>query len=66
MNGVHVLRPQLVVAILFIAVSIPAKLFCAGNYGLPSFIAASVACYVLAVVVPYLTVFKEDIFRPVN
>lgn len=66
LNGVHVLRPQLAVVVLYVALSVPVKVVVASGYGLAPFVVASLSCYILAVVVPYLTVFRRQVLLPLE
>jgi O-antigen/teichoic acid export membrane protein len=66
LNGVHVLRPQLVVTALYVAIAVPAKAVFASRYGLEPFIAASICCYLLTVALPYLTLFRREVFGAIE
>ena len=66
MNGVHVLKPQMVLVVAFIAVSIPAKIFFADHFGLVGFLSAAIVSYLLVVILPCLTIFRKDIFAAIS
>ena len=66
MNGVHVLRPQVILVVCFIAISIPAKIIFAGTSSLAGFVAASILSYLVASVIPTFTIFRKDVFAAIT
>ena len=59
LNGVQVVRQQVVLVLLFCVVVIPLKVFAASHYGVPGMVEACIVSYVMCVVVPYLTVYRR-------
>jgi O-antigen/teichoic acid export membrane protein len=66
MNGVHVLRPQVILVVMFIAVSIPAKIIFAQTSSLAGFVVASILSYLLASIIPAFTIFRKDMFAAIT
>jgi O-antigen/teichoic acid export membrane protein len=66
LNGMHVLKPQLVVAGSFVLVSIPVKYALIRLYGVEGLVASTILCYTLCVVIPYATVFRRQVFSAVS
>lgn len=66
MNGVHVLRSQVILLLLFIVVSIPAKIIFASTSSLVGFVVASIMSYILASVVPTFTIFRKNVFAAIS
>ncbi len=60
LNGVRVVRPQVVLVALFCAIAIPLKVVGAKHLGATGMILACIVCYVVCVVLPYLTVYRRD------
>lgn len=58
LNGLGILRPQLIVVSLFCMVAIPLKIYLVGHIGLVGIIFASLISYLLAVALPYLTFLR--------
>ena len=65
LNGLHVLKPQLIVAGSFVLISIPLKYSLIRLYGVEGLIASTIFCYTLCVVVPYATLFRRQVFSDV-
>jgi O-antigen/teichoic acid export membrane protein len=66
LNGTGIVRQQVVVVLAFCVLAIPAKAAGAWWGGVGGLLAASLASYMLAVVLPYATVFRRDILEPLN
>lgn len=58
LNGLGILRPQLIAVSLFCLVTIPLKIVLVSQIGLVGIIVASLISYVLTVAVPYLTFLR--------
>jgi len=58
LNGLGILRPQLIAVALFCLVAIPLKIVLVSQIGLVGIILASLISYVLTVAVPYLTFLR--------
>lgn len=65
-NGMHVVRPQVVVVILFVMVSIPLKIFLLSKFGLAGLVSGTILAYMFTIILPYATVFKRTITNSVN
>lgn len=63
MNGVHVLKPQIILVLFFITISIPAKIYASDKVGLSGFVVAAIASYFVASIVPTFTFFRKQIFQ---
>ncbi len=66
LNGLHVLKPQLIVAGSFVLISIPLKYSLVRLYGVEGLVASTILCYTLCVVIPYATVFRRHVFSAVS
>lgn len=66
LNGAGIVRQQVVVVLAFCALAIPAKIVGAWWGGVGGLLAASLAAYLLTVVLPYATVFRRDILEPLH
>jgi O-antigen/teichoic acid export membrane protein len=53
LNGLAIVRPQMIVALLFALTCLPLKWYLAYVHGAPGAYEATIICYVFAVVVPY-------------
>ena len=65
LNGLHVLKQQLIVAGSFVLISIPMKYLLIQRYGVEGLVGSTIICYVLCVVIPYATVFRRQVFPTV-
>lgn len=59
LNGVRVVRPQVVVVIVFCILALPLKVWAAGRYSAVGLVLASLGCFLLTVWGPYLTVYRR-------
>ncbi len=66
LNGLHVLKPQIVAAVCFLTVAVVLKLNFVTHYGLNGIIAATLFGYLSTVVVLFMTVFRRTIFAPLR
>lgn len=66
LNGCGIVRQQVVVVAGFVILALPAKIAGAAWGGIAGLLAASLLAYLLAVVLPYATIFRRDILRPLN
>ena len=66
LNGLHILRPQIIVALTFILLSVPIKYIMINRFGIEGVVAATIVCYIICVIIPYSTVFRPSIFLPIN
>jgi O-antigen/teichoic acid export membrane protein len=66
LNGLHVLKPQLIVAGSFVLISIPVKYSLIRLYGVEGLVASTILCYTLCVVIPYATFFRRQAFSAVS
>jgi O-antigen/teichoic acid export membrane protein len=66
MNGLHILVPQAIAWVAFVLLAIVLKLALIGPYGLDGVVAATLLSYVVAIVLPYLTVFRGAITAPLR
>jgi O-antigen/teichoic acid export membrane protein len=66
LNGLHVLKPQIVAALSFLTVAIVLKVSFVAHYGLNGIIAGTLISYLSTVGVLYLTVFRKTIFAPLD
>jgi O-antigen/teichoic acid export membrane protein len=66
LNGLHVLKPQLIVAGSFVLISIPVKFSLIHLYGIEGLVASTILCYALCVVMPYATFFRRRVFSAVS
>jgi hypothetical protein len=58
LNGLAVIKSQVVTTVAFCILAIPLKYFGAVHFGVVGLITASIIAYILAVVLPYLVLFK--------
>ena len=61
LNGMHIIKPQLYVNLFFIVLSLTLKYFAITNFGLVGIPAAALIAYLIAVILPYLTVFRAKV-----
>jgi hypothetical protein len=61
-NGMHVIKPQVSVVILFVVLALPLKIVLIGSLGVDYMPLLTLISYFLAVVIPYHTVFRTQIF----
>lgn len=66
LNGLHILRPQLIVAVAFVVVSVPLKYGLVELYGLEGLVASTIVSYCVCVVIPYATIFRRQAFAAVS
>lgn len=59
LNGNGILRPQMVVVILFCVIAIPLKVILITCLGLPGLILAALISYLVTIVIPYLTFLRR-------
>jgi O-antigen/teichoic acid export membrane protein len=60
LNGVQVVRQQVILVVSFCVIAIPLKVIAAGHYGASGMVVACTVSYVVCVIVPYLTVYRRD------
>ena len=60
LNGLSILRPQLIVVSLFCLLAIPLKIYLVTKFGLAGIIFATLIAYVLTVVLPYITFLRHS------
>jgi Na+-driven multidrug efflux pump len=58
LNGLGILRPQLIVVLLFCLVAIPLKIVLVSQIGVVGIILATLISYVLTVALPYITFLR--------
>lgn len=58
LNGLGILRPQLIVVAMFCIVAVPLKFYLVSHIGLNGIVLASLIAYMLTVVLPYLTFLR--------
>lgn len=61
-NGMHVIKPQVSVVVLFIILALPLKIALIGSLGVEYMPLLTLISYFLAVVIPYHTIFRSQIF----
>ena len=61
LNGMLIIKPQLYVNLFFIVLSLTLKYFAITNFGLVGIPAAALIAYLIAVILPYLTVFRAKV-----
>jgi O-antigen/teichoic acid export membrane protein len=66
LNGVGIVREQVIVVICFCAVAVPAKIFAAMHAGALGLVAATTIVYAVTVVGLYGTVFRGRILAPIS
>jgi O-antigen/teichoic acid export membrane protein len=66
LNGLHVLKPQIVAAVCFLTVALILKLNLVAHYGLNGIIAVTLLGYLSTVGVLFMTVFRKAIFAPLR
>jgi O-antigen/teichoic acid export membrane protein len=66
LNGLHVLKPQVVTAVSFLIVALILKLNFVAQYGLNGIMAATLVGYLSTVGMLFMTVFRKDIFAPLH
>jgi O-antigen/teichoic acid export membrane protein len=66
LNGCGIVRQQVVVVAALVALALPAKVLGAHWAGVPGLILASLVAYLLAVALPYATIFRRDILSPIS
>jgi len=66
LNGLHILKPQIVAAVCFLTVALILKLNLVTHYGLNGIIAATLFGYLSTVAPLFMTVFRKAIFVPLR
>lgn len=66
LNGAGILRPQLLVVLMFTSITLPAKAYLLPKIGLSGIMFITIAGYILAVAIPYLTFLKAMWKRPLG
>ena len=66
LNGLHILKPQIIAAACFLTAALILKLMLVARYGLYGVIPATLLSYLSTVGVLYLTVFRRAIFAPLR
>jgi O-antigen/teichoic acid export membrane protein len=66
LNGVGVIRPQVVTGLAYVIASLPAKILAVQWFGLDGLLAAMIASYVLFTVVPLLTFLRRECVAPLR
>jgi O-antigen/teichoic acid export membrane protein len=66
LNGLHIVKPQLLVVGIFVCLSIPIKLFLMGQFGVVGLVAGTALCYVACVVLPYVTFLRRHVVVPMT
>jgi hypothetical protein len=59
LNGIRVVRPQVILVGLFCAIALPLKIFASASFQTPGVVAAGIFAYLICVIVPYLTFFRK-------
>jgi len=60
LNGVRVVRPQVMVVIAFCILALPLKIWAAERYSAVGLVLASLGCFLLTVWGPYLTFYRRE------
>lgn len=60
LNGMHIVRPQIIVICLYTAVMMPTKYYFTVNFGLEGLYIASIIVYISCVVIPYTTFLRNE------
>lgn len=66
LNGVGIVREQVIVVVCFCVVAVPAKIFAAMHAGAFGLVAATTVVYAITVVGLYGTVFRKRILAPIG
>ena len=61
LNGMHIVRPQIICTCLLTVVMLPTKYYFTLNYGLEGLYTASIVVYVLCVAIPYMTFLRHQV-----
>jgi O-antigen/teichoic acid export membrane protein len=64
MNGRHIIRPQVFVTIPFVFISLALKLFIVPRLGIVWLPALTAAAYIVAIALPYSTIFRATLRLP--
>ncbi len=59
LNGVGEIRGQVFVVVSFVLVAVPLKLYATATYGLNGIILATMCSYIIAVICPYVFIFRK-------
>src|SRR6185437_2128719 len=60
LNGVRVVRQQVVIVVCFCALALPLKIIGARHFAAAGMVVACIVSYMIAVVLPYLTIYRRD------
>ena len=60
LNGVRMVKPQIVVVIAFCILALPLKIWAAQRWAAVGMVLASLGCFLLTVWVPYLTFYRRE------
>lgn len=66
LNGTHVIRPQVIVVLVFCAVALPAKMLAVSMAGAHGLVLASIGSYLLVNVGLYATVYRDRVLEPLR
>lgn len=66
LNGTGIIRPQVVTSIVFVVLAITFKLALVGTLGTLAIPMATAVAYCLAIVLPYLTIFRGAALAPIR
>lgn len=66
LNGAGIIRPQVVTSVAFVALALGFKLALVGTLGTLAIPTATAAAYGLAVILPYLTIFRATALKPIR
>jgi hypothetical protein len=63
MNGVGIIRVQVLLSLVFVAVAFPAKIFMTQAYGLNGMVLINIIAYLVMFMCPYLYLFMSGKIR---
>ena len=61
LNGMHIVRPQIIVTCIYLVVVLPAKYYFTIKYGLIGLYGASIVSYLTCVAIPYMTFLRRNV-----
>lgn len=61
LNGMHIVRPQIIVTCLYTVLMLPTKYYFTLNYGLEGLYTASIVVYISCVAIPYMTFLRHKV-----
>ena len=66
LNGCNIIKPQVILTIMFCLLTIPSKLFLVNKYGIIGVTSATILAYLLSVILMYLTFFRTTILNEIH